>query len=267
MKMKTWGTLAAVGAVGTYLASICPRISNKPDVSSFEGRVFAHRGMFGGQIAENSLEAFAKAVDNGYGIELDVQVSSDGQAVVFHDSSLLRMFGEAKSVSELTAKELSEYGIPTLREALEVIDGKVPLIVELKGETKDVSVCPIAAEVLDEYNGEYCIESFNPYLLKWYKECRPDVIRGQLASSFMREGPRAPKYFLIENLMTNFMTKPDFIAYNHKYPGKLSVVLCRKLYNIPVIAWTVQTAGEWSRCADRFDSYICEGLPKKRAKK
>lgn len=266
MKKRTLGLIAA-GAAGLYLASICPRMKNRPDISSFEGKVFAHRGMFGGNIAENSIAAFEKAVENGYGIELDVRVSADGQAVVFHDSSLLRMFGENKAVSELTSEELSEYGIPTLKEALDVIDGKVPLIVELKGETRDVSICPIAAEILDEYAGEYCIESFNPHILKWYKDCRPEIIRGQLSTGFMASGPRSLKHFAVENLVTNFYTSPDFIAYNHKYTKKLSVMICRKVYGIPVIAWTVRTSNEWSKCADKFDSYICEGLPKKKVKK
>lgn len=267
MKKTTIAAVAALGVAGAYLASICPRVKGRPDISAFYGKVFAHRGMFGGKIAENSIEAFEKAAENGYGIELDVQVSGDGQAIVFHDASLLRMFGETKSVSELTAAELAEYGIPTLKEALDVIDGRVPVIVELKVYGKDISVCPIAAEILDEYHGEYCVESFNPYALKWFKDCRPDVVRGQLSTSFMKEGPRTPRHFAVENLITNFMTKPDFIAYEHKYPGKLSVMLCRNLYKVPVIAWTVQTAEQWSRCADRFDSYICEGLPKKKAKK
>jgi glycerophosphoryl diester phosphodiesterase len=264
MKKKLLIAATVAGAAGAYLAAICPRIKDKPDMSSFNGKVFAHRGMHGGKVVENTIEAFEKAVENGYGIELDVQLSADGRAVVFHDYTLFRMFGETKSVCDLTAEELGEYGIPTLEEALAVIDGKVPLIVELKGESADVSVAPIAAEILDEYHGEYCVESFNPLILKWYKDCRPDVIRGQLSTAFMETENKSPKHFAIEHLLTNFVAKPDFIAYEHKYPAKLSVVLCRKVFGIPVIAWTVKTADEWSKCADRFDSYICEGLPKKR---
>ncbi len=265
MKKSTKAALVAAGLCGVYLAALCPRVKNRPDFSEFYGKVFAHRGMFGGKIAENSIDAFEKAVENGYGIELDVQVSGDGQAVVFHDATLLRMYGESKAIAELTVEELAEYGIPTLREALAVIDGKVPLIVEIKGDTRDVSVCPITAEVLDEYNGPYCIESFNPFILKWYKDCRPDVIRGQLSTSHEDTGT-GYKFIPVEQLITNCITRPDFIAYNHKYSGKLSLKLCRRVYNIPVIAWTVETADQWSKCADKFDSFICEGLPKKRTK-
>lgn len=264
MKKRTVVAASALALAGAYLAAICPRVKDRAALSSFTGKVFAHRGMHDSKIMENSIEAFEKAVDNGYGIELDVQLSEDGHAVVFHDSTLFRLFGEPDSVCDLTAKELAEYGIPTLKEVLDVIDGRVPLIIELKGESKDVSVAPIAAEILDEYNGEYCVESFNPYILKWYKECRPDVVRGQLSTAFMKTERKSLKYFALEHLLLNFMSKPDFIAYEHKYPEKLSVVLCRKMFKTPVFAWTVRTSDEWSKCADKFDSYICETLPKKR---
>ena len=267
MKKKTIALLAVAGAAGAYVAAIAPRIKERPAIDAFSGKVYAHRGMHGGKEMENSLAAFEKAVENGYGIELDVQLSADGQAIVFHDASLLRLFGENKTVSAMTVSELAEYGIPTLKEALEVIDGKVPLIVELKGETSDVSVAPIAAEVLDEYIGDYCVQSFNPYILKWFKNCRPDILRGQLSTDFGKEDKRGIKYFALEHLLCNFMSRPDFISYNHKYPRKLSVTLCRKLFNAPAVAWTIKTSEEWSKCADKFDAYVCEGLPKKKAKK
>lgn len=267
MKKRIIALAAVAGAAGAYLAAISPRVKDRPDMTAFNGKVYAHRGMFGAKEPENSIEAFEKAVENGYGIELDVQLSADGQAVVFHDANLLRLYGENVAVSALTAAELGEYGIPTLAEALKAIDGKVPLIVELKGETRDISVAPIAAEVLDEYVGEYCVESFNPFILKWFKDCRPDVVRGQLSAPFKRDGKKGPKYFLLEHLMLNFVSRPDFIAYDHTSTAKVSLALCRKLFNVPVIAWTVKTAEEWSKCADKFDAYICEALPKKKVKK
>lgn len=267
MKKRLIALTAVAVAAGAYLSAICPRMKERPNMSAFDGKVFAHRGMFGGDHPENSLGAFAKAVENGYGIELDVQLSADGEAMVFHDASLLRMYGENKTVDSLTAEELKEYGIPTLKEALEIIDGKVPVIVELKGETADVSIAPITAEVLDEYIGDYCIESFNPRIVKWFKDCRPDVIRGQLSGSHLSEGKKSIKFFMLENLMFNFISRPDFIAYDHKSRAKISLALCRKLFNIPVFAWTIKTSEEWSACADKFDAYICEGLPKKRIAK
>ena len=267
MKKRLIALTAVAVAAGTYLSAISPRMKGKPNMSAFDGKVFAHRGMFGGKEMENSIDAFKKAVENGYGIELDVQLSSDGQAVVFHDASLLRLFGENKPVDSLTADELAEYGIPTLKEALEVIDGNVPVIVELKCESRDVSIAPITAEVLDEYQGDYCVESFNPFVMKWYKDCRPDVIRGQLSGCHLTEGKKSINHFMLENLMFNFISRPDFIAYDHKSRAKISLALCRKLFNVPVFAWTIKTSEEWSNCADKFDAYICEGLPKKKSTK
>ena len=265
MKKRYVALGAIAGATGAYLYSICPRLKDRADMKPFtENKVYAHRGMHGGKIEENTLEAFAKAVENGYGIELDVRVSADGQAVIAHDSALWHDSGEGRNICDLTADELKEYGVPLLSEALDVIDGKVPVIVELKCETSDISICPIVAEVLDEYNGEYCIESFNPYVLKWFRECRPEIARGQLSAAFTE---KHPKYFMIKNLLVNCISRPDFIAYDHKAPFNLSLALCRKLYNTPVFAWTVETAEEWSKCADKFDAYICNGLPKKRTKK
>ena len=267
MKKRIIALAAVASAAGVYLSAIAPRVKDRPSIDAFKGKVYAHRGMFGSKEPENSLEAFQKAVDNGYGIELDVQLSADGQAVVFHDANLLRLYGENLAVCNLTAQELGEYGIPTLKDALDLIDGKVPVIVELKGESGDISVAPIAAEILDEYVGDYCVEAFNPLILKWFKDCRPDVVRGQLSMKFSKDGKKGPKYFLLEHLMLNFLSRPDFIAYDHKDTPKISLTLCRKLFNAPVVAWTVKTADEWSKCADKFDAYICECLPKKRTAK
>ena len=109
MKKRLIMMAAAAGAAGAYLAAVCPRIKDRADISPFYGKVFAHRGMHGGKVVENTIEAFEKAVENGYGIELDVQLSADGQAVVFHDYTLFRLFGETKSVSEGNRRKSTAY--------------------------------------------------------------------------------------------------------------------------------------------------------------
>jgi glycerophosphoryl diester phosphodiesterase len=242
MKKKLVIAAAAAGVAGAYLAAIAPRIKDRPEIAPFYGKVFAHRGMHGGKVMENTIEAFEKAVENGYGIELDVQLSADGQAVVFHDYTLFRLFGETKSVCELTAEELAQYGIPTLEEALKVIDGKVPLIVELKGESGDVSVAPITAEVLDEYSGDYCVESFNPMLLRWFAKHRPDMARGQLVTDLIKEGREGSKLlnFALTHMLLNFLSRPDFIACDGKYQKDLAFFICRKIFRAPFFLWTVR---------------------------
>ena len=271
MKKLTKSVIFATvaGSVGGYLAMIAPRLSMRHGMSKFLGKVFAHRGIYGGDVRENSLEAFASAIDNGYGIELDVRLSADGQAMVYHDSGLARLFGENTMLSELDSETLRhEYDIPTLKDALDLINGDVPLIVELKCDDTDLSVCPIAMDVLKDYEGDYAVQSFNPLALRWMKKNYPDVIRGQLSTSFaLEDGMLAPHYFAIEHLLTNSIAKPDFISYNHKYSGNLSLNICRKIYKTPTFAWTLRSSDQWSKCADKFDSYICEDLPKKRKRR
>ncbi len=271
MKKTTKGVIAAaaMGAVGGYLALITPRLSMRHGMAKFLGKVFAHRGIYGGDVRENSLEAFAAAIDNGYGIELDVRLSADGQPMVYHDTGLARLFGENTLIADLDSDTLChEYDIPTLKDALELINGSVPLIVELKCDDTDLSVCPIAMDVLKDYEGDYAVQSFNPLALSWMKKNYPNVIRGQLSTSFaLEEGMLSPKYMVIEHLLTNCVAKPDFISYNHKYAHNLSLNLCRKLYKTPTFAWTLRSSDQWSKCADHFDSYICEDLPQKKKRK
>lgn len=261
---KAMISAAAAGAVGGYLYLIAPRLSKRSGMSQFREKVFAHRGISGGSVRENSLEAFENAASNGYGIELDVRLSSDGQAIVYHDPTLARLFGENTPVSSLSAEMLQRtYDIPTLADALEIIDGRVPVLVELKCDDRDISICPIALDVLSSYEGAYAVQSFNPMVLRWMKKYAPEVIRGQLSTSFAKEGVTDAKYLIIEHLLSNCITKPDYIAYDHKHAGNLSLNICRKLYHTPTFAWTLRSSEEWGRCADKFDSYICEDLPKK----
>lgn len=271
MKKITKGALAvaAAGAVGGYLTLIAPRLSMRRGMAKFMGKVFAHRGIYGGDVRENSLEAFAAAIDNGYGIELDVRLSADGVAMVYHDTGLARLFGENTMVSDLDSETLRhEYDIPTLQDAIDLINGAVPLIVEIKCDDTDLSVCPIAMDVLKSYEGDFAVQSFNPLALSWMKKHYPEVIRGQLSTSFaLEENMFALKYFAIEHLLTNCISKPDFISYNHKYAHNPSLNLCRKLYKTPTFAWTLRSSDQWSKCADHFDSYICEDLPQKKKRR
>ena len=153
-----------------YLLSIAPR---KKKINKNLLTNYAHRGLWGGTIPENSLSAFENAVKNGFGIELDVQLSKDDVVMVFHDYSLKRMTGTEGDLKDFTKDQLKELSllstnekIPTFEEVLQVVDGKIPLLIELKGENLDNSLCPKVARILENYKGEYCVESFNPLLIK-----------------------------------------------------------------------------------------------------
>lgn len=233
---------------------------------------YAHRGLHKGNAAgtppENSLEAFELACSEGFGIELDVQLSSDGVVMVFHDDTLIRMTGIEGKVCDYTAEELgriklvdSEQTIPTFREVLSLVDGRVPLLVELKGESFDKSLCPKVAEILKEYKGDYCLESFNPLLVGEMKKYLPDSYRGLLYTNACREKKKMTVINVAVTLMLlNFIAKPNFIAYNKVYRNSLQVKLTTKLYHAPKFVWTVRGRDELERARGLGELAIFELL-------
>lgn len=258
-----------------YLWAIAPRMFRKPDIKPFWGWLYAHRGLHDNKsdAPENSMKAFAKAIDAGFGIELDIQLTKDKIPVVFHDYTLDRVCGVEGNVWDYTYQELQQFAlcgskerIPKFEEVLKLIAGKIPLIVELKVERTDLSLCPIADKILKEYKGQYCIESFNPFAVGWYKKNRPDVLRGQLSEVFYwdeEEEYRGILYFLLQNLLTNFISRPDFVAYNHKHAHVLSRRICRKLFKSTSVAWTIKSEQELERAKSGFDMFIFDSfIPK-----
>lgn len=253
-----------------YLLMIMPRMLHKPDSSKYREWLYAHRGLHdnAGDAPENSLLAFRKAVDAGYGIELDIQLSKDCVPVVFHDYTLKRICGKEGKVCDYTYAELREFRlcdseqyIPTFAEVLQLVDGKVPLIVEFKIEKTDLSLCPIADRMLRDYHGPYVMESFNPLGVRWYRKHHPEIIRGQLASAFkVEDGLRGPLYFALCHLLFNRLTRPDFVAFNHKHPKKLSRRLCHGMYHNLAAAWTIKSEEEMARARENFDIMIFDSF-------
>lgn len=254
-----------------YLLAIMPKLRINPDRSKFEGWYYAHRGFHDNksQAPENSLAAFKLAVEKGYGIELDVQLTKDLVPVVFHDYNLKRACKVDKKVADLEYEELLQYKlfksqerIPTFHEVLDCIQGRVPLIVELKIPWNPQNTCMAASRELSDYKGLYCIESFNPFGLVWYKKNYPGIIRGQLSTDFVKEKIEGSKmqYFILKHLLFNFLTKPDFIAYHHIYKKGLSFTICRKLYKVWPVAWTIKTQDELDACRDYYKTFIFEGF-------
>lgn len=250
-----------------YLLAIMPKLRRNPDSRNLNGWLYAHRGLHNNKskAPENSLRAFQLAVENGYGIELDVQLTKDLVAVVLHDYNLKRACKLDLRVAELTYEELKEYRlfksqehIPTFQEVLEVVNGKVPLIIELKIPRKAEILCDLVSKKLQDYKGIYCIESFNPYGLLWYKKHFPKVVRGQLSTDFAKEKIDGDKfqYFILKHLLMNFQTKPDFIAYHHVYKKGLSFTLCRKLFRVKTVAWTIQSQEDLENCSKYYELFI-----------
>lgn len=258
-----------------YLFLIMPHMTGRPDVSVLFDQIFyAHRGLHdnASDAPENSMAAFKKAVDAGYGIELDVQLTKDRIPVVFHDATLNRVCGVDGKIRDYTYQELQQFTlcssqerIPLFSDFLKLVDGKVPLIIEIKIYEKADAVCAAADELIRNYKGVYCIESFHPFAVKWYKEHRPEVIRGQLAvSAKLSKQKKGIELWIMQYLLTNFAVKPDFIAYDHRSKNNISRVLCRKLYRSLSVAWTIKSQKELDACRKDYDLFIFEGfLPDK----
>lgn len=257
-----------------YMLAIMPRMLNRPDTGLFKKVYFAHRGLHdnASDAPENSMAAFRKAVEAGLGMELDVQVTKDGVPVIFHDFKLDRICKAEGKITGCTYEELLKYRlcesderIPKFSELLEMVNGQVPLIVEIKAETADVSCCKVIDRMLRDYRGAYCIESFNPMVLWWFRRNHRDVVRGQLSSNFRREGEYWNiLYFLMTHLLFNFLTKPDFIAYNHKFSEEPGRRICRRLYRHPAAAWTIRSQQDLEALKGEYDVFIFDSfLPAK----
>ena len=247
---------AALAVAGIYVFLIMPRVVDRADMDMLTVD-YAHRGLWGDKIPENSAPAFVRAVKGGYGIELDIQLSKDNKIMVFHDYDLKRMCGIDKKLSELTCAELknirlgnSEYTIPTLAEVLNLVDGRVPLLIELKGESGDVRLCRIAAEMLDKYHGAFCVESFNPLLLRWFKKYRPRYARGQLVTKLNKKNRNgsAAVSFGLSHMLFNLLSRPDFIAVDGKIRRSFMITVCKKAFGAKIFVWTVKNQKDYQIC-------------------
>ena len=180
---------------------------------------YAHRGLHNKDagIPENSLPAFEHAVKNGYGIELDVQLTADHCLVVFHDDDTQRMCGKQLIVSQSTMDELwqlrlgnTKERIPLLEDVLRVVGGRVPLIIEIKYQKRYPQLCKALMVQLEGYRGKYCIESFHPFVVRWLYKHVPQVPRGILSMNYAKEEKWRgdPVYFAAKYLLTNVMCRP-----------------------------------------------------------
>ena len=244
-------SLAVILTAVYFFILVRPTKKTKP--SEVLLRDYAHRGLHNGKDApENSLAAFEAACQAGYGIELDVQLSRDGKVMVFHDYTLVRMTGCDKKLCELDAEELtkltlgeSDQKIPTFAEVLSLVDGRVPLLVELKGETFDTSLCEKVSNMLREYKGIYCVESFNPLLIGSMKKQMPEVFCGLLYTNVCRDKKKKSALNMALTAMAlNVVAKPDFIAFNKQDRDSLPVKITTRLYKAPKFVWTVNKQEE-----------------------
>ena len=226
-------------------------------------RPIAHRGLHGIDAPENSLAAFGKAIDAGFPIEIDVRPIDDGTVVVFHDDKLNRMTDLDGYVCNMTKSDLekvrlrnSDERIPTFKEVLEFVDGRTPLLIEIKNDSTVGQLERDTLELLSSYKGEYAVQSFNPYSMEFFKKNAPQIPRGQLSCFFDKKHLGFFKRFVLKRLKMNKVSSPDFISYNHaNLPNKY--VTKTKL---PTLAWTVRSNAEMEKCLPYCDNIIFENF-------
>ncbi len=258
-----------------FLLAIKPDNSRKEAFKPFEETYLAHRGLFNNKEdrPENSMPAFKAAVDHGYGIELDVQLTKDEKLVVFHDKNLKRACGVNIDVDDLTYNELKKYDlfghdlhIPLFKDVLDLVRNKVPLMVEIKSDGNWELTSKSTNEALAGYDGDYCVISFNPNVVHWFKINAPQTLRGQLVTNYFIENPGKPFFekFALTNLLGNFYACPDVICYNCKYTDHWSFWLCRKIYHPVTSCWTVKNEKELETAKKVYNIFVFEGfLPEK----
>ena len=228
----------------------------------------AHRGLHNEKAPENSMLAFENAIKEGYPIEIDIHQISDGTLIVFHDNTLQRMTGKDGYVKNLKKEDLkklflngTKQTIPTFEEFLSFINGRTPVLIEIKNTGKVGELESALYSQLKKYKGEYAIQSFNPYVLEWFKNNAPEVIRGQLAGFFKDiDLGFFKKCFLKRMTLNKKVSEPHFIAYEAKaLPNRF----VRKFSHLPLLAWTVRSQEEYMNVVKFCDNIIFENFEPK----
>ena len=241
-----------------------------PGLEPLRGWVYAHRGLFGDGVPENSMAAFRRALEAGYGVELDVHLLADGSLAVIHDSLLVRTTGLEGRIEDLTEAQLgqcflegTEETIPTLEQVLELFAGKAPIILELKSvRGNDAALCAGVCAALDAHPGTYCLESFDPRSVYWLRKHRPDLVRGQLTENYFRSKTNLsfPQKCLLSAQMTNFLTLPDFVACPYSDRKTPANRLAWGLWKLQGVTWTLRCREELEQAGKEALLPIFEGF-------
>lgn len=278
MKMKAALGLFGGALCGAVLFAMAPNSdrSRRSRLKPFKNCYIAHRGYYNNDTdrPENSMKAFISAAEHGFGIELDVRLTKDNIPVVIHDEDLYRVCGIHKRVEDVNYSELISYKlfnsdetIPLFEDVLKELNGKVPLVIEIKAEYEVFDICNTVMRKLYCYPGIYCIESFSPFVLKWFKDHEPNVLRGQLSMDFFDTDKEINKPWIVKfgakNLLTNTFSRPDFISYEWKGAESLPMILHRKVFESNTAAWTVRNKEDLRYAEKYFDMIIFEGFDPK----
>lgn len=234
------------------------------DLKFLKETIIAHRGVHNEKdIIENSLEAFKEAVNKNYIIELDVHFLKDGEVVVFHDDNIERMTGINKNLKDCTYDEIRNIKllnkntyIPKFSDVLKLVDGKVPILIELKNDNKVGLLESSLVQILKKYNGKYAVQSFNPLSIMWFKNNYPNIIRGQLVCKFKNKKMDNIKKFVLKTMFFNIITNPDFISHSVDDLSYKEVNKIKK--NKFILGWTVRNKERYDELIKYYDNLICE---------
>lgn len=263
-----------VVCIALWLWLIAPAFG--ADFTEFKKYEYAHRGLHYKEngVPENSEKAFALAADCGFGMEFDLQLTKDNYIVVHHDNSIKRSCGADKLISDMDLGELRQYGlfgtdekVPLFEDVLKIVNGRTPLIIEFKGYNDPEELCSRAMEILKNYKGLYCVESFDPRIVKWFKDNRPEIVRGQLMHH-MEKGVEltptkrlsAAEAFGARNMLTNFLTRPHFEAYDFHSRDIPSLALARRLFGMQEVSWTIRKEEDFIKAKKLGNLCIFEGF-------
>ena len=249
---------AVIGTAAAWAFVVKPRIFNKPDLSEIRRYDYAKGGFFDPHsgVPENSVPAFRAAIEHGYGIRMDVRLTRDGVPVVFSDNLVARMCAANGTIENSTLEELkklrlegTEETIPTLKEALDVVDGQVPVLLNILVENGDYdAISDQVCDVVDEYEGVFAIESLDPRVLRWFRKQRREFVRGQVIDYRHSTGSSFKNLlwdFLCASLLMNFLTEPDYISSRRDQKCNPSLWICRVLYRVQRMTWTIRSMEEY----------------------
>ena len=217
------------------------------NINFLKDTLIAHRGVHNSKVLENTLYSFVKCVDKKYIIELDIHILKDKKIVVYHDYNLFRLTGVDKIIETLNYAQLSKikirgkYTIPTLNQVINIVDGKVPILIEIKDMNKNGLFEEELVKILDSYKGKFAIQSINPYTIDWFYKNRKEYVVGLIILNELNY-----------KILKRYTKKVDFISMNKKHlPFKIKTM---------IIGWTIKNILEYEKYKKMCDNLICENI-------
>lgn len=247
-----------------------------PDLEAIFARPIAHRGYHNADdgIIENTPTAIRHAIERTFAIEVDVQETANGEALVFHDYTLDRLVEGSGRVIEQSSTDLVKLHMKTgtdrlwlLQDLFDLVGGKVPLVIEIKSLMRRDAQGDFVRRVCDQvatYSGPACIKSFDPDMLSHARNHQPSVLRGIVADG-AESGPDYARYgrvdrFILRHILHAPRTRPDFISYGVKDLPRAGPGLLRSVFKLPLMCWTVRTRDQRERARRYADQIVFEGF-------